>query len=72
MAELNNCNYNCVQGLSRKSALLWRIDQYIKDAEECGHPACAEVWKNIREDEEKHIDMLKQAIEGLAKEGKLD
>lgn len=72
MACLSNCNYNCTQQLSRKLALLWKIDQYIKDAEECEHPACADVWKQIKEDEKRHVEMLRQAIEGLSREGKFN
>ena len=67
---MENCNYNCTQALSRKKALLWRIPQYVKDAEKAGHPLCAEMWKKIKIDEEKHSEMLQQAIEGLCKEGK--
>lgn len=67
---LNNCNYNCTQQLAKKLAFIWRIDKYVQDAEDCGHPACADVWKQIKEDEEKHVEMLKKAIEGLSKEGK--
>jgi len=69
---LNNCNYNCTQQLSKKLALLWRIDQYTKDAKDCGHPACADMWRKIKADEEKHVEMLRQAVEGLSKEGKLN
>lgn len=71
MACLNNCNYNCMQQLARKLSLLWRIEQYVKDAEECGHPACAEVWIKIKDDEERHVEMLRLAVEGLSREGKL-
>ena len=67
---MENCNYNCTHLLSKKHALLWRIPQYVKDAEEAGHPACADMLRKIEADEKKHAEMLKAAIEGLCKEGK--
>lgn len=70
--SLNNCNYNCTQQLGRKLGFLAKVNQYIKDADECGHPACAELFKEIKKDEQKHVDKLKAAIAGLSKEGKFN
>lgn len=69
---LNNCNYNCTHHLTRKLAFLSRVGRYIKDASDAGHPACVEVWKKIKVDEEQHVEMLRQAIEGLSREGKFN
>lgn len=68
---MENCNYNIVQQLAKKLTFLWRIDQYIKDAEAANHTLCAAMWKQMKADEEKHVDMLRKAVEGLCKEGKL-
>jgi len=69
---LNNCNYNCVHQLSKKLTLLWRIDRFIKDAKDCKHAECAEMWEKIGKDEEKHVEMLKKAIVNLSKQGKFN
>ncbi|MFH1209874.1 MAG: hypothetical protein V1663_03735 [archaeon] len=70
--SLNNCNYNCVKQLGKKLALIAKVDGYIKDAEECNHPWCADMWRKIKEDEERHVEMLRQAIVGLSKEDKFN
>ncbi|MBI2107467.1 hypothetical protein HYT57_05775 [Candidatus Woesearchaeota archaeon] len=59
---MDDCNYNCTKQLSKKLSFLWNVDQYIKDAKECGHKECAEIFKKIKEDEQKHADMLKKLI----------
>ena len=68
--SLNDCNYNKTQHLGKKLAFLVRVDRYVEDAEKHGHPACAGMWRKIKEDEQRHVDMLKKAISGLAKEDK--
>jgi len=58
---LNNCDYNVIHTLHNKAALVYNIDKLIKDAEDNGHGECVEMWKKIKEDEEKHIEMLQNA-----------
>ncbi|HLC87106.1 MAG TPA: ferritin family protein [Candidatus Nanoarchaeia archaeon] len=66
---LNNCSYNCIKQLEKKLSLLWVIDEYIKDAEICGHKECARALKQIKKDEEKHTEMLKKLIKEKVKKG---
>ncbi len=67
---LSNCNYNLTKQLEKKLHFLWAIDNYIKDAENEGNSKCAEIFRKIKADEERHVEMLKQEIARLAKEGK--
>ena len=39
------------------------IDKYIHDAESANESELVELWKTIRNDRQKHIDMLKDALE---------
>jgi hypothetical protein len=50
---------------------LWRYDQYVKDANKCGHKECAALWKKIADMDAKQAKMLRDAVERVAKAGKL-
>lgn len=67
---LRNCDYDKVAMLHEITKLIWKLDQYEKDARKDTHPLCAEVVKEMRHDLEKHAHKLKLAIVGLSKEGK--
>jgi len=69
--KLSDCGYNYTKVLSKKGALVYRLEQYIKDAKKMKSPMCVKMWQQIKKDELKHMDMLKQAIAELAKKGKL-
>jgi hypothetical protein len=38
------------------------IDKYIRDAESANESDLVELWKTIRNDRQKHIEMLKDAL----------
>lgn len=59
---LSNCQYNIIKQLEKKTQLLWSIDGYIKDAEAEGNSKCAEVFRQIKADEERHAKMLKELL----------
>lgn len=69
-ALLSNCNYNLTKQLDKKLQFLWAVDSYIKDAEKEGNSKCAEIFRKIKADEERHVETLKQEIARLSKEGK--
>jgi hypothetical protein len=67
----SDCNYDKVKLLHQLSKLLWMIDKhYLADAKKANHPLCAEMYKDIAKDLQKHKQKLVMAIEGLSKEGK--
>jgi len=68
---LSDCGYNYAKVLSKKAALVWRVDQYIKDSKKAKSTACVKMWQQIRKDEVKHIEMLKKSLAAFAKKGKL-
>jgi len=57
---MKDFNHNLIHVLSEKLDNVWkRYDKYIEDSED---DSCRELWKKIKEDEEKHIEMLKNEI----------
>ena len=67
----HNCNYDKIKLLQEVSHMVWMIgEHYVPDAEKAKHPLCAEMYKELARDLKKHHDKLKDAVEGLAKEGK--
>ena len=61
---LNNSTYNILSALGRDADFLYdTIDKYIRDAESANKSDLIELWKTIKNDRQKHIDMLKEALE---------
>ena len=49
------------------------IDKHaMHDAEKDGHPLCAEEYRELKRDLERHAEKLRSAIEGLSREGKFE
>jgi len=68
----HNCNYNKASMMVEFRRLLWRLDQYMKDAEKANHPLCKDVLAECKADLVKHTKKLEEAIVGLAKEDKFN
>ncbi len=68
---LCNCNYNKTKLLYKISKVVSFIEKHaIRDAEKDGHPLCAEEYKELKQDLERHAEKLRVAVEGLSREGK--
>lgn len=68
---LKDYNHDLVHALSEKNDAVWRYKKdYMKNAEECTH--CVNMWKKIMEDDEKHIEMLRDEIQNHSKEGRFN
>lgn len=66
-----NCNYDKTKILAKISKLAGFIDKHaVKDAGQDNHPLCAEEYRELRNDLERHAEKLRMAIEGLSREGK--
>lgn len=59
---LSDCQYNIVKQLEKELRFLWNVDGYIMDAEKEGNSKCAEAFRQIKADEEKHAKMLKDLL----------
>ena len=61
---LDNSTYNILSTLGKDADFLYdTIDRYIRDAERANKSELVELWKTIRNDRHKHVDMLKDALE---------
>ncbi len=68
---LCNCNYDKTKLLAKLSKMHSFVEKNaVKDAEKDGHPLCAEEYKELKQDLERHMEKLRMAIEGLSREGK--
>ena len=59
---LSDCQYNIVKQLEKELQFLWNVDRYIKDAEKEANSKAAEVFRQMKMDEEKHAKILKDLL----------
>jgi hypothetical protein len=63
-AELSNTAYDILKVLGKDADFLYdTIDSYIKDANSSGKSELVEMWQTIKKDRQKHVHMLKEALE---------
>jgi hypothetical protein len=61
---LDNTTYNILSALGKDADFLYdTVDKYIREAENANTPELVELWKTIRNERQKHVDMLKDALE---------
>jgi glutamate mutase epsilon subunit len=62
--RLDNSTYNVMVALGREADFLHStIDTYIADAQRENKTKLVEVWNNIKQDKQEHLDMLKNCLE---------
>jgi rubrerythrin len=70
--KLENSSYNILRALGKEAKFLYSaIDTYIEDARKDNHPELEKMWKTIKQDRERHLAMLREALEKQAKQQKL-
>lgn len=68
---LKNHNHDLVHSLSEKNDAVWRYEkEYLKNAEGCDF--CQNLWQKLTEDDNKHIEMLREEIKRHIKEERFD
>ncbi len=61
---LSNRAYDILRTLGKDADFIYdTIDKYIQDAEKDNRSDLVDMWKTIRQDREKHVHMLKDALE---------
>jgi hypothetical protein len=61
---IDNSTYDILSALGKDADFLYDdIDKYIRDAESSNDSELVELWKSIRNDRQKHIDRLKDALQ---------
>ena len=62
---MKNCQHNLIHQFSETMDSLWRMDQYIKDAEAESCSWGVEFWKKYKESLEKQMVALKEQLLSL-------
>ena len=71
--KLNNSTYNILSALGKEADFLYStIDKYIEDARNDGREHLVDLWNEIKNDKQKHLNMLKQCLEKEAKDKNLN
>jgi DNA-binding ferritin-like protein len=61
---LTNTAYDILKVLGKDADFLYdTIDKYIKDAQNANRQDLIEMWQVIKKDRQKHVHMLKEALE---------
>lgn len=53
-------DHDLVHELSKRLDALWRLDQYVANAD--GHPDLQDFWRNLKSQETRNITRLKELI----------
>lgn len=70
--KLENTTYNILAALGRDADFLYdTIDTYIQDAQTANRSDLVDIWNQIKQDRQRHLQMLRQALEKEAKQDKL-
>ena len=70
--KLENSTFNILIALGKEARFLYTaIDTYIDDARKDNNSEIENMWKTIKQDRERHLAMLRDALDKQAKEQKL-
>lgn len=67
---MKDANFDLVHSLTNKAEALQVYDRYAQDASGCRQ--CQDLWRQIKQDDQRHHDMLLQEVNRHAKEQKFD
>jgi hypothetical protein len=71
--QLENTTYNILAALGRDADFLYdTIGTYINDAQNANRSDLVTMWDTIKQDRQRHLQMLRQALDKEAKEQKLN
>jgi rubrerythrin len=70
--KLENSTYNILMALGKEAQFLYStIDTYMEDARKDNNSELENMWKTIKQERERHLGMLRNALQKQAKEQKL-
>ena len=70
--KLENSTYNILMALGKEAKFLYSvIDIYIDDARKDNNSQLENMWSTIKQDRERHLGMLREALDKQSKEQKL-
>lgn len=73
ITQLENTTYNILATLGKDADFLYdTIGTYVKDAQNANRSDLVKMWDTIKQDRQRHLQMLRQALDREAKEQKLN
>jgi vacuolar-type H+-ATPase subunit H len=70
--RLSNSTYNIIRALEKDADFLYStVDKYIDDAHKDNRTDLVNVWNTMKQDKQKHLQLLKEALSKEAKENRL-
>jgi hypothetical protein len=70
--RLENSTYNILMALGKEAQFLYStIDTYIQDARKDNNSDLENMWNTIKQERQRHLGMLRDALDRQAKERKL-
>ncbi len=71
-ALLEDSTFNVITQIEKKADFLYSsVEKYIRDAEKDNKPELVKLWGTMKEDEQKHLKMLREHLVKEVKENKL-
>jgi hypothetical protein len=71
-ALLEDSTFNVITQIEKKADFLYSsVEKYIRDAEKDKKPELVKLWNSIKEDEQKHLQMLREELVKEVRENKL-
>ena len=68
---MSNVTFDLITTLSNAGEAIDALDTYIEDAKKANDPNMQQLFEQIRADEIRHCDLLRNVISNQAKQGKL-
>ena len=70
--RLENITFDILIALGKEAQFLYStIDTYTSDAQKANRSDLVNMWNTIKQDRQRHMQMLREALEKEAKEEKL-
>jgi rubrerythrin len=71
-ALLEDSTFNVITQIEKKADFLYSsVEKYIRDAEKDNKPELVKLWSTMKEDEQKHLNMLREHLVKEVRENKL-
>jgi rubrerythrin len=70
--KLENSTYNILKALGKEAKFLYStIDTYMEDARKDNNSDLENMWKTIKQERQRHLGMLRAALDKQSKQQKL-
>jgi hypothetical protein len=61
--KLTNSTYDVISALAKDASFLYStVDTYLKDAKQDNRTDLVDLWNTIRQDKQRHVQLLREAL----------